>query len=58
MAQSVLQELQTVVCTRIGTVLEELQQVGSPCRIILGRRASYGMDPTVQQGKRVTMKDQ
>lgn len=56
--QSIPEGLQPVVQTHIGTVLEELQSVGSPFGKSFGRTASCGRDPMLEQGKRVKMKEQ
>ena len=42
----------------LQAVLEELQPVESPCMISLGRTASHGRDPMLEQGQKVTMKEQ
>jgi len=39
------------VRSHVGTVLEELQPVGSPSRIILERTASCGTETTLEQGQ-------
>lgn len=52
------ERLHPMLRSYIGAVLEELLFVGSPCRISLGRTASCGRDPMLDQGRRVTMKEQ
>ena len=47
-----------MVQTRAGEELEELQPVGSPHRISMGRIASHGRDTMLEQGQRVTVKEQ
>lgn len=47
-----------VVWRHVRAVLGELQPVGSPCVVSLGRMESCEGDPTLEQVQRVTIKEQ
>lgn len=52
------QRMSHAVQTYVGIVFEELESVGSPCRMSTGGIKSHGRDPTLKQEQRRTVEEQ